>query len=184
MVARDSGARLVHNAVTMKELLLLRHAKSSWKAQELDDHDRPLSKRGKQDADRMGRLLRGAGVVPDRVISSTALRARTTAAAVAEAGAFPRGPELSPKLYLSEVEGHLELLRELDDACPSVLLVGHNPALEELLRTLTGAEAALPTGALACVQLPVDRWSELQSGVRGCLRDLWRPKRLPQDASG
>ena len=68
----------------MKTLLILRHAKSSWKFPDLSDHDRPLNRRGKQDAPRMGRLLKEKGLVPDLVISSTATRAKDTATAVAK----------------------------------------------------------------------------------------------------
>ena len=72
----------------MKSVLVLRHAKSSWKHPELPDHDRPLNKRGKHDAPLMGRLLKREDLVPDVIISSTAMRAGATAEAVAKASSF------------------------------------------------------------------------------------------------
>jgi len=72
----------------MKSLLILRHAKSSWKHPELTDHDRPLNKRGKRDAPRMGKILRSEHLIPEAIISSTAARAHVTAEAVAKASRY------------------------------------------------------------------------------------------------
>lgn len=162
----------------MKTLLLLRHAKSSWDDPALDDHDRPLSKRGRRDAPRMGRLLRDEKIVPDVILSSTAERARETAAAVAEASGFSGESRLLRALYLAGPAEILAALRAVRGDARSAMVVGHNPGIEELLSDLTGAETHLPTAALARIDLTVRLWGGLEPGVRGRLVHLWRPKDL------
>lgn len=163
----------------MKSLLILRHAKSSWKDETLADHDRPLNKRGRRDAPRMGRLLRKEGLVPDRILSSTALRARLTAEAVAAECGCPAPPECLEELYDANPADCLELLRRQPDTLVRVMIVGHNPTLEDLLERLVGEWNRLPTAALAHVSLRVTRWAELKAGTRCRLEALWRPKELP-----
>jgi phosphohistidine phosphatase len=162
----------------VKLLLILRHAKSSWKDPGLDDHERPLNKRGKRDAPRMGCLLKQEGLLPDLILSSTAVRARTTAEMVADAGRYRGRLELTPELYEATPEAYVNALSELDDDLRSVMVVGHNPGLEQLLHLLTGSDEALPTAALAKVELEIATWSELDRSPRGSLAQLWRPKDL------
>jgi phosphohistidine phosphatase len=162
----------------MKTLLILRHAKSS-RNKPVEDHDRPLNKRGKEDAPRMGKLLREAGLQPDLIISSTAKRARRTAEEVAQHSGHPGGVELSGDLYLAGPEGYRRVLREVSDEHESVLVVGHNPGLEILLEALTGRGEILPTAALAQVRVEIERWRELDERARGELVALWRPRSLP-----
>ncbi len=162
----------------MKTLLVLRHAKSSWKRGDLADHDRPLNKRGKRDAPRMGELLAEEDLVPERIFSSTAKRARDTAMAVAEASGFDGRPQLSRQLYGADPDTCLQLLRQLGGQADPVMIVGHNPGLTELVEHLTDAEEHLPTAALAVIDLPIDAWSELDEEVEGRLRALYRPREL------
>ena len=161
-----------------RTLLLLRHAKSSWKHEGLTDHDRPLNKRGQRDAPRMGRLLRERDLVPDRIVSSTAVRARTTAAEVAVAAGFEGEVVLFENLYLAAPTVYLELAAELAPGDRRVMFVGHNPGIEELVELLTGDAATMPTAALAWIELPVEAWSEVDKRSRGKLHHLWRPKEL------
>jgi phosphohistidine phosphatase len=141
----------------MKSLHLLRHAKSSWKDPGLNDHDRPLSKRGRQTAKAMAAYLRRARIAPDLVICSTAMRARQTLDLIAKA-------KKPPKIVLErEIYGgaHLALweqLWNLPESAKSVLLIGHNPALEDLAlelahadlnKLLASAGGKFPTGAMA-----------------------------------
>ena len=161
----------------MKTLLILRHAKSSWK-QPVDDHDRPLNKRGKGDAPRMGRILRDAGLLPDRVVSSTARRARKTAEKVAQHAGFEGRIDLSPDLYLAGPDAYRRLLREVSDDVGCVLVVGHNPGLEMLLEAATGSSETLPTAALAHVRLPIDAWRDFDLNREGELIEVWRPRLL------
>lgn len=162
----------------MKTLLILRHAKSSWKDDTLPDHDRPLNKRGKQDAPRMGKLLQEKGLVPDLIISSTAKRARKTAEMVAEESGYEGEIQLERDLYAFEPTAYLEELAQIEDHFQTILIVGHNPGLEELVEQLTGEFARLPTAALAQVSLPVESWSDLDEETQGQLSNLWRPKEL------
>lgn len=162
----------------MKTLLLLRHAKSSWKDDGLDDHDRPLNKRGKRDAPKMGQLIREKRLVPEMIVSSSARRARKTAAKVHEACGCRRAIELSDALYMAEPGAYLSVLRSLDREYRRVLVVGHNPGLEHLVKLLTERDEALPTAALVVIELSIKSWSSLSKRTRGRLRKIYRPKDL------
>src|SRR5262249_43246088 len=110
----------------MHALHLLRHAKSSWVDEELDDHDRPLSKRGRRDAETIARRLADRGGTPDLVLSSTATRARGTLAPLLE-HLKPRRVLLDRDLYLAPGPKLLEHLRGAGEDVRAVLLIGHNP---------------------------------------------------------
>lgn len=159
----------------MKTLLVLRHAKSSWK-HPVEDHDRPLKKRGKRDAARLGAVLRKRGMLPDLIYSSTARRARDTAERVADAAEYSGEFFDTPNLYFTTLDEQLELLGKLDDAYETVMIVGHNPAMEELVYRLTGRRLRMPTAALACLEFEVDSWAEVP-GVRGELRTQLIPRK-------
>jgi phosphohistidine phosphatase len=158
----------------MKTLLILRHAKSSWKDVAVGDHDRPLNKRGKRDAPRVGQLLRDLEVPPQLIISSTAKRARKTASLVAKECGYHGIIELHGTLYLAPPGAYLETLRRVDDAVEHVLVVGHNPGLEQLLALLTGQHAHLPTAALVQLELDVAQWRDITTQTRAALVGLWR----------
>jgi phosphohistidine phosphatase len=162
----------------VRELFVLRHAKSSHEDPGLDDHDRPLDSRGFRDAPRIGELLREEGTLPDRIVSSTALRARTTAQLVGRAAGAREEPFLDPRLYGAGPAECLAILREQPDRLRTVMIVGHNPTFEQLVELLTGAAERFPTAALAQIRLPIDRWADLTPGVRGELVALRRPKEL------
>jgi len=162
----------------MKTLLILRHAKSSWKDGSLADHERPLNQRGRADAPRMGALLRAEGLAPDLILSSTAARARETARLAAEECGFGGDIELREAFYPGDPEDYLQALGELSGDHEIVMVVGHNPGLEELLEVLTGEYQRLPTATLARIDLPVASWAELDEEVEGKLIDLWRPKEI------
>ena len=162
----------------MKTLLILRHAKSSWKHPEWTDHDRPLNKRGKRDAPCMGKLLRTQGLVPDLIISSTAKRARSTAKIVARKSGYKEEVELTPRFYLASPSEYISVLTRLSDDYERVMVVGHNPGMEELVERLTGELEIMTTAALAQVLLSIDQWSQLDEETAGELAHLWRPKEL------
>jgi len=162
----------------MKTLLVLRHAKSSWNDPALDDHERPLNKRGRRDAPRMGELVGECGLIPDVIISSDAVRARLTAAAVAEAARYAGEILLDPHLYLASPADILSLLATVRANAGTVMIVGHNPGLEKLVEQLTGERQDLPTAALAQIGLPIDQWRDLKPSTRGTLVGLWRPQEL------
>jgi len=162
----------------MKTLLILRHAKSSWKDPGMTDHDRPLNDRGKDDAPRIGQLLRDQGLHPDLVLSSTAKRARSTAKRVVEGGQLACSPQLLDELYLASADTYIEVLRRQPSAYERILIVGHNPGLEELVLLLTGTSLALPTAALVQVEFETDSWFEMPNNGRGKLVAHWDPRDL------
>ncbi|MCL4559947.1 MAG: histidine phosphatase family protein [Chloroflexi bacterium] len=162
----------------MKTLLIFRHAKSDWGDPGLPDADRPLNKRGKRDAPRMGRLMRSEGLLPDIILVSSAKRARQTVEAAAEAAAYQGEEEIHPEFYMAGPDAYLQAVSDLDDRIRCAMVVGHNPGLEELLAGVTGTGEGLPTAALARVDLPIDHWKDLRPGVAGRLVHIWRPKEL------
>ena len=159
----------------MRTLLVLRHGKSSWSDPALDDHDRPLKKRGRRGAKSIGQQLRDAGLEPDRVLSSTARRARSTAERCLAAGGFDCPIELTRDLYASGAKRHLEVIgRRAGKADRTVMVVGHNPDLEDLVAVLAGEPITLKTAYLAVLSLDTARWSDLAS-ARGRLDRLLSP---------
>ena len=162
----------------MKSVLLLRHAKSSSKQPELADHDRPLNKRGKRDASLMGRLLKKKGFVPDNIISSTPIRARSTAEAVAKASGYKGEIVLDKSLYAAGPDAYIGVMHDLSNEYVRALIIGHNPGLEELVEMLTGEIHLMPTCTLAHVKFRVDKWSEIANKIKGKVAGIWRPRDL------
>ena len=162
----------------MKTILLLRHGKSDWDADYGQDHDRPLNKRGRKAAKTMGRFLAASGVIPDQILTSTAVRARTTLDLATEAGGFTAPVRATRDLYGA---GPSDLLREIHaaaEAADVLLLVGHQPGWGETVGRLIGGGAVrFPTAALACVEVGVSRWRDVAFG-RGELVFLVPPKAL------
>jgi phosphohistidine phosphatase len=167
-------------------LYLLRHAKSSWSDPGLADHDRPLSPRGERAALRMGAWLAGRPVLPSTVLCSTARRATETLERVLSE--LPDRPQLriTRRLYHADPEELLGQIRETDDAIGALLLVGHNPGIEEFALALAGSgdpralrriESKYPTAGLAEIHFDCRRWHEVDFG-KGVLRDFRIPKDL------
>ncbi|WP_217180660.1 histidine phosphatase family protein [Streptomyces sp. AC495_CC817] len=159
----------------MKTLLLARHAKSDWGVPGLSDHDRPLNSRGRRDAPVMARRLVDEGVVLDRIVSSSATRARATAEEYAAAAGL--GVVEEPLLYAATARTILAIAAALPDECEAAMLVGHNPGMSEAVWELTGADAALPTCAVAECAVDIGSWAELIEGSGRLLR-----LRTPRDA--
>ena len=162
----------------MKLLLILRHAKSSWKDKGISDHARPLNKRGKKAAPLIGQVLYEEDFVPDVILSSTALRARETADLVAEASGFEGEVDYLDDFYHAWPSDYLSALCSLSDKINTAMVVGHNPGMELLLEMLTGQSERFPTAALASVKLPIDYWSQLNDETEGELLHLWLPRAL------
>ncbi len=160
----------------MKTLLLLRHAKSSWKKTDQPDRERPLNKRGKKEAPKVGKYLKTNNLVPDLILSSTARRAHDTAQAVADACGFDGQVDLYQNLYMSDPTSYLDILRCLPDDASRVLVVGHNPDAEDLLALLTDVKEHMTTAALAVIDLPISSWEELNEATDGRLQNLWSPR--------
>lgn len=162
----------------MKRIYILRHGKSDWDADYSSDHDRPLKGRGERAARLMGRFLTAVGAIPAVVVSSSAVRALTTARLAAEAGAWGREVRVEPELYGASRRRVLEEIHALDPAPESALLVGHEPTCSNVIGSLIGsAEIRFPTAAVACIDLPVSRWDAIEFG-QGRLMWLVTPKLL------
>ncbi len=171
----------------MRQLLLLRHAKSSWDDPRLSDHARPLNARGRRAATAMAQVMRDLRLSPDIVLVSSARRTLQTLEALAP---FEDGPLVEPMddVYLAPWPRLLDLLRNVPQTARSVLLIGHNPGLHDLAMALLGAGATptadarrlgegYPTGALAEFSI-ASPWSGLESGGGRLVRFL-APRDLP-----
>ena len=163
----------------MKTLLILRHAKSDWGNSQLSDHDRPLNGRGQYDAPRMGAWLQKQKMVPELIISSTAERAITTAELVAQACEFEGELRTTKALYLAGPPAYIEVLNDVADSYDRVMVVGHNPGMEELVSLLTDKDKPMTTANVAVVELPIVSWGELTIFSDGRLKHHWKPKDLP-----
>jgi phosphohistidine phosphatase len=162
----------------MKTLLLLHHAKSSWKEAELSDHDRPLNKRGKNTAPLMGALLHDEDLIPDLILSSSAVRTHNTALLVAKVCTYTGEIIQTRELYLADPQDSVYRLRHVADKHTRVLVVGHNPGLEMLIEALTGETTTMPTAALAYIELSLKRWRDLDLNTESKLVNVWLPKNL------
>jgi len=161
----------------MKTLLLLRHAKSSWDEPALRDFDRPLAGRGKRDAPRIGKALAERGPLPELVVCSTAARTRATIKAVAKAARIEAEVQFEDVVYGASSAELVKLIRRLPGEKNCVMVVGHNPGLEDLVERLTGSSRRMPTAALACIEFQVGGWDGIEDG-EGKLAWLLTPKEL------
>ncbi len=170
----------------MKTLYLLRHAKSSWEDPVLD-FERPLNGRGRKAARMMGKHLASAGIAPDLILCSAAVRTRETLDRLGDT--LARSPVLIERdLYETTHQRLLDRLRRIPDDAARVMLIGHNPGLERLARLLSDGdgepdaldrlEVKYPTGTLATLGVKVGHWRALGAGT--CrLQALVRPADLP-----
>lgn len=158
-----------------KTLLLMRHAKSSWKDKKLSDFDRPLKRRGVKAAKLMGKVLTGAELVPQLVLSSPAERAKQTAEIVSKEMGFKGKLALVESFYMAEPRDYLNALASLPDEIERVLLVGHNPGLEDLANGLDGRAGEMPPGAVAYFSLSIKHWSDLNRLPDAELISFWDP---------
>lgn len=172
-------------------LLLMRHAKSDWSRPGLPDHDRPLNPRGRRDAPRMGRFLRENGLTPAAALSSTARRARETVEAVLPAAGADAVPLRRTERLYGAAPGEIfrevrEAAAELGAAASPLLVVAHNPGMEELVARCGGrgpggpgsVVAPFPTAALAVVECPVSSWEDLPSPEETTVVRSARPREL------
>lgn len=164
----------------MKTLYLLRHAKSSWTAPGLQDFDRPLNERGREEAPLVGRFLRKKQLRVDLIISSPAARARQTAAFVRESAGLAADLLYDERIYEAGAAALLEVVTQAPDSAAALLLVGHNPGLEMLLTLVTGEGLSIGTAALASLALDVEQWDEVREHA-GRLEWFVQPAELAED---
>lgn len=168
----------------MKTIFVLRHAKSSWNNSSLSDFERPLNERGKEAAPFIGEFMKKNDFTPDLIISSPAERAKQTAEFVKKAADFQSEIRFNEKIYEASPLRLLEVISQADADAEKLLLVGHNPGFENLVRILSGENVRMPTAALAVIDLEVDEWAEVydecialeEIEVCGKLRTLIIPK--------
>lgn len=162
----------------MKHLLLLRHAKSSWDDQGLEDFERPLNKRGIKAAKLVGQFLRREEIKIDLVISSPAKRARETIELVLPAAKLEVELRFEDRIYEATPRTLLAVIAEVKPSVNTLMLVGHNPGFEGLLEILTTQARHLPTASVAFIDLDSDEWKKARAG--GKLVRLVRPKELSE----
>ena len=164
----------------MKNLILIRHAKSSWDDPSLSDRERPLNNRGKRDAPAMGLLLREKGLLPDHILSSPAKRALKTAKMIAEEIDYPKKRiEVNEDIYEQDINALIELIGKLDDGLKCVYLIGHNPELTDLVNRLTGAGIDnVPTCGIVSVEFSLSSWMDcaLKGGKLALFERPAKPK--------
>ena len=175
----------------MFQLILMRHAKSSWSDEEVVDRERPLSARGRAAAPRMGKALSERDIVPDLILCSPARRARQTLdLALSAMGAKPKTTVAEALYAFGDGTAYLALIRKQAKSCRTLMIVGHNPSLAALAdrlassgedRSLAALRRKFPTAAVACLSFPVARWSDVGWGS-GKLEWFLTPKMLDRKA--
>ena len=174
----------------MKRLLLLRHAKTEPGGAGIDDHERALMTRGREDAPKLGRHIRKCGYDPELILSSTSRRTVETVELVTDELSGVARVDYLEALYLAEPEVILSVIRLAPDKMRSVMVVGHNPGLEQLASLLAREpvkrkerdrfdqlEEKFPTAALAVLDFDIARWRDVAPG-EGALKDFVRPRDL------
>ena len=172
----------------MKRLYLLRHAKSSWDDPTLADHDRPLAPRGRRAAKVIAKHLGRKGISPELVLCSPSRRTRQTLKRLAPRLGKNADIRIEPELYAASAPVLLEVLHEVPDEIESVMLIGHNPGVQDLALSLAGAGSEIPrlrnrfpTAALATLELN-GSWRELAPGSAE-LVSFVKPKELSRSAA-
>lgn len=169
-----------------RELLILRHAKSAWDTDAPTDFSRPLARRGRKAAPRVGRFLAGKGLVPDFIISSPATRAKQTVIAVCEQMDIGQDQiDWDERIYGAWTSSLFEVLRESPEDARRVMIAGHNPGLEMLLLELCDERLSfaddgklMPTAAVAHLEI-TSSWADLKRGS-GNLLSLTRARSLTE----
>ena len=161
----------------MKSILLFRHGKSNWKAQYEDDHERPLSNRGVKAAKLMGKYAFQIKQVPEKIISSTALRAKATAELALKFGNWNSDISLDSNIYHCSIETLKTIIAKQNQNINYICLVGHQPSFSFFLNEITGENLPFPTASMAKINLPIDKWKEIEYG-KGFLSWFKKPKEL------
>jgi phosphohistidine phosphatase len=164
----------------MRILYLLRHAKSSWADATLRDFDRPLKKRGREAAARVGQRMASENLSSPLVICSPAVRTRETAEIVLANAHLQIEPRFDERVYEASLRELTQIVTEIPDAVEVAIMIGHNPGFEELLSFLTGEYRRMPTCALAKIGFGDVSWKDVRAG-EGSLQWFIAPKELPDD---
>lgn len=163
----------------MKTLYIFRHAKSSWDNPNLADFDRPLNERGIKSVPVMGEMMLKNNFQPVIILSSPAVRAKETTNLLKSYANWQTKIAFDERIYEASPQTLLNVISEINEAMESAMIVGHNPGLEGLIKTLTGECEPLPTAALAVIDLKTENWGEIIN-QGGSLREIIRPKEIIQ----
>lgn len=176
----------------MKTLILMRHAKSSWDAGQIADHDRILSERGRESAPVMGRWLKAQKLKPEMVLCSTAARVGETISLLRPGLPVDISVKEMEGLYMALPREILALIAKVKDKVETLMIVGHNPGIGSLAhwlagqgdkRTLERMRDKFPTAGIAVIDFDIASWRELD-GEQGTLRLFASPKDLGKDFAG
>lgn len=162
----------------MKTLLLLRHAKTSWDDVRVSDDLRPLSGTGKRNVYQMGKFLKNTKLIPDLIISSCAKRAKDTSILLAESIGYNKDIDISESLYETAPKEYINVISEISNKINIVLLVGHNPILENLIELITNELIIMETCSLVQIILPISKWIEIKMNPKCQLIKQIRIKEL------
>lgn len=161
----------------MKTLYLLRHAKSSWADATMSDFDRPLNERGKGAAETIGNYLKANNITPELILCSTALRTRETLAIVTKAAELNTEVRYDQRIYEASSTRLAEVISQTENERNVVMLIGHNPGMEEMLLSLTGERQGMSTATLAKIVFDTMSWTTAVNS-RGALEWIVSPREL------
>ena len=162
----------------MKRLYVMRHAKSDWHAGAATDHARPLNGRGRRAAPLMGRYLADIGETPELVITSSAVRARTTAELAIEAGDWGARLQVTDSLYGTGPDGVLNVIGGVSDDIDRLMVVGHQPTLGGLVATLSGGNVAVKTATVVILDLYLGRSWQSDTPPHGEIIAVLQPRHV------
>lgn len=176
----------------MRQLAILRHAKSDWGNPGLTDFDRPLNKRGRKAAKKIGEELKNRGLSFDQIVSSPATRAKETVERFAVGYESVPAVRYEPQLYMCSTGTLIGVINSLPDDAATVMIVGHNPGFHDIVLRMTRPDgngmrekvgANYPTGAFALIEFPVDSWADV-GPASGEIRQVIFPRELkrPEEA--
>ena len=168
----------------MKNIILVRHAKSSWKNPKLDDFDRPLNKRGKRDAPLMGKKLKDRQIIPDIILSSPAKRAKKTVKTIAKVIGYPiKKIIFDNNMYHADALGMHKMVMKLNDDNDTVMCIGHNPGFNNFASMLLEKNPVnnIPTTGIYSIKFKVKKWKQIQPG-KGEYVFFDYPKQYPNES--
>ncbi len=159
-----------------KILLVLRHAKSSWKDTNISDKERPLNKRGRNQGVKMGTLLKDLNDIPDYIIRSDAKRAVETSELIIKSSEYNGQINTNSLLYdENSTEQYIKVLSQIPNNYCKVLIIGHNPSVEDVIEKLTNKIETMKTCSLAKIGLNIKDWKDITSSHHNELINIWHP---------
>lgn len=162
----------------MRQLIVMRHAKSDWKQPGTSDHDRPLNKRGRKAAPLMSQHLADQGLCVDVILASTAIRVQQTLELLQTHWARDAEVLFESDLYLASVQEIARHVQGLHDSWASAMVIGHNPGLSVFVSTLVGESCEMPTAAVAVLKSSTDSWNGSMAEGQWSLDNYWVPREL------